>query len=156
MSASRDQTARVWNAADGKSVASVTEQAAVLDDNSFAEGHDYDLFAMRFFPDAKRLLTSGFDGTMRIWDSRIDDDQSFGRELATLPETGMYGVVEISRDGEWILTAGPQELGATLERPARVEQSPIQARFDSRWPASLSSHRRGGLARQFAIADRRS
>ena len=66
----------------------MTGQAAIFNDNVFAEGHDYDLFAMRFFPDAKRLLTSGFDGTMRIWDSRIDDDNSFGRELATLPDTG--------------------------------------------------------------------
>ncbi len=106
LSASRDQTARVWNSANGEAVGTVTGQAAVFNDNVFAEGHDYDLFAMRFFPDAKRLLTSGFDGTMRIWDSRIDDDNSFGRELATLPDTGMYGVVEISRDGEWILTAG--------------------------------------------------
>lgn len=106
LSASRDQTARAWNSANGEAVGTVTGQAAVFNDNIFAEGHDYDLFAMRFFPDAKRLLTSGFDGTMRIWDSRIDDDNSFGRELATLPDTGMYGVVEISRDGEWILTAG--------------------------------------------------
>ncbi|MBM3970097.1 MAG: hypothetical protein FJ302_09570 [Planctomycetes bacterium] len=106
LSASRDQTARAWNSENGQAVGTVTKQAAVFDDHIFAEGHEYDLFAMRFFPDAKRLLTSGFDGTMRIWDSRIDDDNSFGRELATLPETGMYGVVEISRDGEWILTAG--------------------------------------------------
>ncbi len=106
LSASRDQTARAWDSENGQAVGTVAKQAAVFDDNIFAEGHEYDLFAMRFFPDAKRLLTSGFDGTMRIWDSRIDDDNSFGRELATLPETGMYGVVEISRDGEWILTAG--------------------------------------------------
>lgn len=106
LSASRDQTARAWNSENGKAVRTLTEQAAVFDDNLFAEGHEYDLFAMRFFPDAKRLLTSGFDGTMRIWDARIDDDNSFGRELATLPDTGMYGVVEVSRDGEWILTAG--------------------------------------------------
>ncbi len=106
LSASRDQTGRVWNSETGQPVKTLTEQAAVFADNVLAEGHEYDLFAMRFFPDAKRLLTSGFDGTMRIWDSQINDDNSFGRELATLPETGMYGVVEISHDGEWILTAG--------------------------------------------------
>ena len=122
LSASRDQTARAWNSADGKPVATVTEPAAIFDDNVFAEGHDYDLFAMRFFPDAKRLLTSGFDGTMRIWDSRIDNDNSFGRELATLPETGMYGVVEISRDGEWILTAGRKN-SAQLWNATRVLSS---------------------------------
>ncbi len=106
LSASRDQTARVWNSETGLAVKTLTEKAAVFDDNILAEGHEYDLFAMRFFPDAKRLLTSGFDGTMRIWDTQINEDNSFGRELATLPETGMYGVVEISQDGEWILTAG--------------------------------------------------
>ena len=122
LSASRDQTARAWNTADGQAVGTVTGQAAVFDDNVFAEGHEYDLFAMRFFPDAKRLLTSGFDGTMRIWDSRIDDDNSFGRELATLPETGMYGVVEVSRDGEWILTAGRKN-SAQLWNTQRVLNS---------------------------------
>lgn len=122
LSASRDQTARAWNSANGQAVGTVTGQAAVFNDNIFAEGHDYDLFAMRFFPDAKRLLTSGFDGTMRIWDSRIDDDNSFGRELATLPDTGMYGVVEISRDGEWILTAGRKN-SAQLWNTQRVLSS---------------------------------
>ncbi len=122
LSASRDQTARAWNSENGQAVGTVTKQAAVFDDNIFAEGHEYDLFAMRFFPDAKRLLTSGFDGTMRIWDSRIDDDNSFGRELATLPETGMYGVVEISRDGEWILTAGRKN-SAQLWNTQRVLSS---------------------------------
>lgn len=122
LSASRDQTARAWNSANGQAVGTVTGQAAVFNDNVFAEGHDYDLFAMRFFPDAKRLLTSGFDGTMRIWDSRIDDDNSFGRELATLPDTGMYGVVEISRDGEWILTAGRKN-SAQLWNTQRVLSS---------------------------------
>ena len=122
LSASRDQTARAWNSDNGQAVDTETKQAAVFDDNIFAEGHEYDLFAMRFFPDAKRLLTSGFDGTMRIWDSRIDDDNSFGRELATLPETGMYGVVEISRDGEWILTAGRKN-SAQLWNTQRVLSS---------------------------------
>lgn len=122
LSASRDQTARAWNSENGQAVRTVTEQAAVFDDNVFAEGHEYDLFAMRFFPDAKRLLTSGFDGTMRIWDARIDDDNSFGRELATLPETGMYGVVEISLDGEWILTAGRKN-SAQLWNTPRVLNS---------------------------------
>ncbi len=122
LSSSRDQTARAWNSATGQAVGTVTGQSAVFNDNVFAEGHEYDLFAMRFFPDAKRLLTSGFDGTMRIWDSRIDDDNSFGRELATLPDTGMYGVVEISRDGEWILTAGRKN-SAQLWNTQRVLNS---------------------------------
>ncbi len=106
ISSSRDQTARSWNSETGLPVNTVTGQASVFDDNLFKEGHEYDLFAMRFFPDSQRLLTSGFDGEMRIWDSRIDAQNSFGRELAMLPGTSMYGVVDISRDGEWILTAG--------------------------------------------------
>lgn len=106
LSASRDQTARAWDSETGKPVSQSNGRDLMFDDNIFAEGHEYDLFAMRFFPKGDMLLTSGFDGTMRIWDSRISQDETFGRELATLPETGMYGVVEISRDGEWIITAG--------------------------------------------------
>ncbi|MBC7817052.1 MAG: hypothetical protein IAG10_09220, partial [Planctomycetaceae bacterium] len=130
ISASRDQTARAWNSETGLPVNTVTGQASVFDDNLFKEGHEYDLFAMRFFPDGRRLLTSGFDGEMRIWDSRIDDQNSFGRELAMLPGTSMYGVLDISRDGEWILTAGrgnsaqlwntKNVLASRLPRPERT------------------------------------
>jgi WD40 repeat protein/serine/threonine protein kinase len=109
ISASRDQTARAWSTETGLPIVSVTGKHPVFDDeddNQFREGHEYDLFTMRFFPDGQKLLTSGFDGAMRVWDSRIGDQNSFGRELAVLPNTSMYGVVEISRDGQWILTAG--------------------------------------------------
>lgn len=109
ISASRDQTARVWNSENGLPVNNVKGQATVFnddDDNVFQEGHGLGLFVMRFFPDGQMLLTTGFDGEVRIWDSRINADKSFGRELAVLPETSMYGVVDISRDGQWILTAG--------------------------------------------------
>ncbi|MCX7418896.1 MAG: protein kinase [Planctomycetia bacterium] len=104
LSSSRDQTARVWDSLTGERVGSASGKSIEFDDNVFLEGHEYDLLTMKFFPDGNTLLTSGFDGTMRIWDSRVGP--SAGRELAMLPETGMYGVVDISRDGQWILTAG--------------------------------------------------
>ncbi|HLQ43848.1 MAG TPA: WD40 repeat domain-containing protein, partial [Planctomycetaceae bacterium] len=77
---------------------------------------------MKFFPKGDHLLTSGFDGTMRIWDARLTAQNSFGRELAMLPETGMYGVVDIARDGQWILTAGRRN-SAQLWNTASVLKS---------------------------------
>lgn len=122
ISSSRDQTARAWNSETGLPIRAVTGGPSVFggdDDNVFKEGHEYDLFTMRFFPNGQHLLTSGFDGEMRIWDARIDDQsKSFGRELAILPYTSMYGVVDISRDGEWILTAGR---GSTRRTPGVKE-----------------------------------
>ncbi len=104
ISASRDQTARVWDSLSGERAVAADGKCVEFDANVFVEGHEYDLSTMRFFPGGNTLLTSSFDGTMRIWDSRMSD--TAGRELAMLPETGMYGVVDISRDGQWILTAG--------------------------------------------------
>ena len=104
VSASRDQTARIWDSVTGERIGAAGGKKIELDDNLLMEGHEYDLLTMKFFPGGNTLLTSGFDGTMRIWDSTIG--QTTGRELAMLPETGMYGVVDVSRDGQWILTAG--------------------------------------------------
>ncbi len=105
LTSSRDQTARVWDTQSGKPIRA--EDGAVLfADNLLKEGHEYDVFSTLIFPNAERLLTSSFDGTMRIWDARVEPQNSAGRELATLPQTGMFGVVNISRDGEWIVTAG--------------------------------------------------
>ena len=145
ISASRDQTARVWNSETGSPVNTVTGQPTVFhddDDNVFQEGHGLDLFAMRFFPDGQKLLTTGFDGEVRIWDSRIDDGKSFGRELAVLPETSMYGVVDISRDGQWILTAG-RGSSARRDKTAGRKEEKYEAQAQlwntqdvlaSRWP----------------------
>ena len=129
LSASRDQTARAWKSDNGQPIATVIGPAAIFNDNIFAEGHEYDLFAMRFFPDGKRLLTSGFDGTMRIWDSRIDEANSFGRELVALPDTGVYGVVEISRDGEWIVTAGRKNSAQVWNTPNVLNSRRPQPEF---------------------------
>jgi WD40 repeat protein/serine/threonine protein kinase len=128
LSASRDQTARTWISDTGLPVNTVTGRPAIFDGNRFQEGHEYDLFVMRFFPDGRRLLTSGFDGEMRIWDSQLGE--SFGRELATLPFTSMYGVVDISRDGQWILTAGRGSTRRQDDAPLRqaeIEEQSYEA-----------------------------
>lgn len=135
LSASRDQTARAWDSETGKPINTVTGRAAIFDGNVFKEGHEYDLFVMRFFPDGTKLLTSGFDGEMRIWDSRIDGDKSFGRELAVLPYTSMYGVVDISRDGQWILTAGRGSTPRRKFAAGRVEEDDEEEREEKKYGA---------------------
>ena len=55
VSASRDGTARVWDAEVGSSLMVLA-------------GHDGGVAAASFSPDGTRLVTAGFDGTAKIWD----------------------------------------------------------------------------------------
>jgi WD40 repeat protein len=65
VTASIDQTARVWDAATG-------EVVRVL------RGHSAEVNAAAFSPDGQRIATASRDGTARIWDAAT------GRELIVL------------------------------------------------------------------------
>ena len=65
LTASDDQTARIWDAASG-------EQLTVL------SGHDEGVLGAAFSPDGRRIVTASQDGTARTWDAAT------GRPLATL------------------------------------------------------------------------
>jgi WD40 repeat protein len=95
-SASYDQTIRLWDAAsgdpiftvsghdgwmracafspDGKRIASASDDktirvwdAASCDPIFIARGHDGPVMACAFSPDGKRIASASFDGTMRLW-----------------------------------------------------------------------------------------
>ncbi|HEX5058084.1 MAG TPA: protein kinase, partial [Kofleriaceae bacterium] len=53
LSAGDDGTARVWNVADGSSVA--------------LRGHDDDVYRARFSPDERTVATASLDGSVRVW-----------------------------------------------------------------------------------------
>ena len=56
VTASWDQTARVWDAASGKLIARL-------------DGHAGPVYSAAFSPDATRVVTASEDKTARVWDA---------------------------------------------------------------------------------------
>jgi WD40 repeat protein len=86
VTSSIDQTARVWNTADGKSLA-------------ILEGHKGVLKLAVFSPDGRQILTGSVDGTARVWDAAT------GKQLFVLNQTGDVHAAIFSGDGTRIFTA---------------------------------------------------
>jgi eukaryotic-like serine/threonine-protein kinase len=96
LTASRDKTARIWDAVTGR-------ELAVL------KGHDGALLAASFSPDDRLVLTlSQADGTARVWDAATGKEL---RRLHSPRKSGVGGTVDgfgsarFSRDGKLIVTA---------------------------------------------------
>jgi WD40 repeat protein/class 3 adenylate cyclase/energy-coupling factor transporter ATP-binding protein EcfA2 len=86
VTSSFDQTARVWNTADGRMVAVAT-------------GHKGVLKSAVFSPDGSRILTGSVDGTARVFEAAT------GRELFVLDQTADVHAAIFSPDGSRIFTA---------------------------------------------------
>ncbi|BBC29428.1 hypothetical protein SGFS_007220 [Streptomyces graminofaciens] len=82
--ASRDGTARIWDAATGQELHILTV-------------HTASVFAVVVSPDGSWLATASRDGTARIWDAAT------GQELHTLDIFAVDAMV-VSPDGAWIAT----------------------------------------------------
>ena len=83
--ASRDDTARVWDVTSGAEIARLMHDAAVN--------------AVAFSRDGSRVVTASSDGTARVWES------SSGQEIARLIHDANVTAVAFSRDGRMIATA---------------------------------------------------
>jgi WD40 repeat protein len=87
VTASYDDTARIWDPASGKEI-------AVL------RGHDAPVWSAAFSPDGRRIVTASGDETARIWDSTT------GIEIAVLRgHKGPVWSAAFSPDGSRIVTA---------------------------------------------------
>ncbi|HEX3725662.1 MAG TPA: hypothetical protein VHV08_05440, partial [Pirellulales bacterium] len=84
--ASRDHTARIYDARSGQSLCQLKE------------GHEFLASRAMFFNRGRRLLTASGDNTMRIWDAAT------GLEQSSLEGTGRAAAVAVSHDSKWILT----------------------------------------------------
>ncbi len=86
LTASIDQTARIWDATDGHGLLTL-------------EGHASGLMGAVFSPDGSRILTFGRDKTARVWDA------ADGREILALTElTDWIRAACFSPDGRQVLT----------------------------------------------------
>lgn len=88
VTASLDDTARIWNAETG-------QELRIL------AGHTGGLITATFSPDGQRVLTAALDGTVRVWDPQT------GGELARRDlHTGAIFSTAFSPDGTRVVTAG--------------------------------------------------
>ena len=85
LTASRDGTARIWDATTG--------------DNTLTLTHTDPVRAVAWSPDGHHILTASDDGTARIWDATTGDN------TLTLTHTSWVTAVAWSPDGHHILTA---------------------------------------------------
>ena len=56
VTASWDKAARIWDAADGRAIATLA-------------GHEGEVYSAAFSPDGRRIVTASWDKTARIWDA---------------------------------------------------------------------------------------
>ncbi|GIW93624.1 MAG: hypothetical protein KatS3mg110_1667 [Pirellulaceae bacterium] len=104
VSASADQTVRIWDAQSG-------QQRAQL------SGHQGAVYAVALSPDAALAVSSGTDRTLRLW------DVVGGRQLkllATLPETAY--ALAVHPEGNRVLAAGADRKARLLDLLTGSEQ----------------------------------
>ena len=86
VTASRDGTAKVWEAASGKNLLTLA-------------GHTGAIMSAEFSPDRRRIVTGSADRIAKVWEA------ASGRELRTLEGHGDHvRSVAFSPDGQWIVT----------------------------------------------------
>ncbi len=86
VTASRDRTAKTWNAKTGEEL------------HNFREGHLYLASGGVFYPDGNHVATAAIDGSVSVWNTAT------GVETLKLTGTGASAVLALSPDGRWMVT----------------------------------------------------
>ena len=87
VTASRDKTARVWDAATGKALSEPMK-------------HDGGVFSAQFSADGQRVVTASRDKTARVWDAAT------GKALSEpMKHDGVVSSAQFSADGQRVVTA---------------------------------------------------
>jgi WD40 repeat protein len=107
----RDQFVRIWSASDG----------ALLRE---FQGHDQDVYCLRFHPDGKSLVSGDERGVVKHWDletgeCRRDLDASVLYSLSRLQDVGGVKVLAFDRPGRKLAAGGttPKNGGTVVGTP---------------------------------------
>jgi eukaryotic-like serine/threonine-protein kinase len=120
VTASRDKTARTWDARTGV-------QLAVL------SGHDDRVNSAKYSPDGTRIVTASYDGTARIWDART------GAQLAVLSGHGHEIIsASYSPDGTRIVTAGADKTARIWDAQTDAQLTVLSGHGDMVYSAAYS------------------
>lgn len=170
-----DGSAVIWDTATGTPIKGVSTRTTAGDGAvAFEEGHEFNVARLRFLPpDGNILLTTGFDGTLCLWDADTRKRHA-GRQELKLPGLGLVNAVAASADGRlvatsaggvsrragaaviWktasLLTAGTPEILAELTGFHRAEVSTIAFSPDAQLVATGG---RDGRVAVWRVADAR-
>ena len=126
VTASRDKTARVWDAATGKAISEPMK-------------HDDEVNSAQFSADGQRVVTASKDKTARVWDAAT------GKAISEpMKHDDEVNSAQFSADGQRVVTA-------SKDKTARVWDIPTIARNDSADDTNLLAdlaEATGGLALQ--------
>jgi WD40 repeat protein len=108
VTASRDKTARIWDAATGKEITLLRGQEDLVTSAAFS-------------PDGTRIVTTSFDATARVWDAAT------GKEIMVLRGTGellsLLPVPKSHEDAVWSAAFSPDGsriVTASRDKTARI------------------------------------
>ena len=120
VTASYDDTARVWGAASGRELARL-------------EGHGSAVRSAAFSPDGARIITASGDNTARVWDA------ASGRELTRLEGHGGYVTsAAFSPDGARIVTASWDDTARVWDAASGRELTRLEGHGSSVASAAFS------------------
>jgi WD40 repeat protein len=120
VTASADNTARVWNVATGKLVAILA-------------GHKGSVMAASFSPDGTRVVTASVDGTARIWNATTS------QSIATLMgHTDTIPAASFSPDGTRVVTASRDNTARIWNAATGQPIATFTGHRDGVWAAAFS------------------
>jgi len=121
VTASMDNTARVWDATTGKELHQLS-------------GHGDAVFSAQFSSDGKTIVTASYDNTARVWDTAT------GKELHPLSGHGAaVSSAQFSSDGKTIVTASDDNTARVWDVATGKELHPLSGHGDKVSSAQFSS-----------------
>ena len=134
VTASRDKTARLWDATSGKPIGEPMK-------------HEGGVFSAQFSPDGQRVVTASWDKTARLWDAMTVTHKDTREDILLFAELAeATGGVALETDGQ------AENLKSLTPEQVKTSREKIAAKFLK--PSSKLTSLQRFLA--WSVADRRS